>query len=60
MNIVLMGHRCTGKSSVGMLVADMLRVPFYDTDEMIRRRTGRTVAEIVQAGGWPAFRAAER
>ena len=22
--------------------------------------TGRTVAEIVQAGGWPAFRAAER
>lgn len=60
MNIVLMGHRCTGKSSVGILVADMLRLPFYDIDEMIRRRTGRTVAEIVQAGGWPAFRAAEK
>lgn len=60
MNIVLMGHRCTGKTSVGILLADMLRLPFYDTDEMIRRRTGRTVAEIVQAGGWPAFRAAEK
>ncbi len=60
MNIVLMGYRCTGKSSVGRMLARMLRVPFYDTDEMILRRTGRTVAEIVGAGGWPAFRAAER
>jgi shikimate kinase len=60
MNIVLMGYRCSGKSSVGMTVANMLRVPFYDTDEMIRQRTGRTVAEIVRAGGWPAFRDAEK
>ena len=60
MNIVLMGYRCTGKSSVGRMLAGMLRLPFYDTDEMVLRRSGRTVAEIVQAGGWPAFRVAER
>ena len=60
MNIILMGYRCTGKSSVGMMLADMLRVPFCDTDEMIQQHTGRTVVEIVRAGGWPAFRAAEK
>ena len=60
MNIVLMGYRCTGKTSAGLSLAGLLDRPFFDTDEMIRRRTGRTVEEIVAAGGWEAFREAER
>ena len=60
MNIVLMGFRCTGKSTVGRLLAERLGVPFTDTDEMIEQRTGRLISRIVAEKGWPAFRAEER
>jgi len=60
MNIVLMGFRCTGKSTAGRLLAERLRVPFTDTDELIEQRTGRLISRIVAEKGWPAFRAEER
>lgn len=59
-NIVLTGYRCTGKSTVGRRLAERLRVSFYDTDELIKRQTGKTVAEIVEKGGWRAFRKEEK
>ena len=59
MNFILMGYRCTGKTSTGRILAGLLGVPFRDTDEMIGQRTGRTIPEIVAEGGWSAFRAAE-
>jgi len=60
MNIILTGYRCTGKTSTGRRLSARLGRPLFDTDELIRHRTGRTVEEIVAAGGWPAFRDAER
>jgi len=60
MNIILVGYRCTGKTAAGRSLAARLGVPFYDTDELIARREGRTVDEIVAAQGWPAFRELER
>ena len=60
MNVILMGFRCTGKSTVGRCLAEGLGVPFTDTDELIERRTGRLISRIVAERGWPAFRAAER
>jgi shikimate kinase len=60
MNIVLMGVRCTGKSTVGRCLAEKLGVPFTDTDELIEQRTGRLISRIVAEKGWPAFRAAEK
>ena len=60
MNIILMGLRCTGKSTVGRRLAEMLGVPFTDTDEMIEQRTGRLISRIVAEKGWPAFRAEEK
>jgi shikimate kinase len=60
MNVILMGFRCTGKSTVGRRLAEMLGVPFTDTDELIERRTGRSISRIVAEQGWPAFRAEER
>jgi len=60
MNIVLMGVRCTGKSTVGRRLAEKLGVPFTDTDELIEERTGRLIPRIVAEKGWPAFRAAEK
>ncbi len=60
MNIVLMGLRCTGKSTVGPLLAERLGVAFTDTDELIEQRTGRLISRIVAEKGWPAFRAEEK
>jgi len=59
MNIILMGYRCTGKSTAGRILAGLLGLTFHDTDPLVEKRAGRTIPEIVAAGGWPAFRAAE-
>jgi shikimate kinase len=60
MNIVLTGYRCTGKTSVGRLLAQMGGRPFLDTDELLCKHTGKTIAGIVAAEGWAAFREKER
>lgn len=56
MNVVLIGYRGTGKSTVGRLVASQLGMPFIDADEELERRAGRTIREIFADGGEPAFR----
>ena len=58
--IVLIGYRCTGKTTVGKKLAERLGCPFMDTDERIVSKEGKTVAEIVSEGGWPLFRQGER
>ena len=58
--VVLVGFMGAGKSTVGRLVAGRLGVPFADSDEVIRRRSGRTVREIFEDAGEGAFRALER
>jgi shikimate kinase len=60
MHIVLIGYRCTGKSSVGERLAGQLKLPFYDTDRMVGLQTGMTIDQIVSEGGWEAFRREER
>jgi len=60
MNIVLMGYRGCGKTTVGRIVAEKLNRPFVDTDAMIQERAGKTIREIVADGGWAAFRSLER
>ena len=60
MNIILIGYRASGKTSAGRELAKRLGRPFFDTDRMIFAKTGRTVREIVQSGGWQAFREVEK
>ncbi len=60
MNIILMGFRCTGKTSAGRRLAEVLGFVFADTDELIEQRTGRLIPRIVAEKGWPAFRAEEK
>jgi shikimate kinase len=60
MKIILIGYRCTGKTSVGKKIAERLDIPFYDTDEIIQSHTNKTIREIVEKDGWDAFRAEER
>ncbi len=59
MLIVLIGCRCSGKTSVGKRVASILKWRFIDSDTVIQEQTGQSVEEIVATGGWQAFRKEE-
>ena len=59
MNIILMGYRCTGKTSAGRRLAEHMGRPFYDTDALVEGKTQRTIHQIVAEQGWQAFREAE-
>ncbi|MEN3271715.1 MAG: shikimate kinase [Actinomycetota bacterium] len=48
-----------GKTTLGRRLARRLSRPFLDSDQQIEMRTGRTVREIFEADGEPAFRALE-
>ena len=56
MNIVLIGYRGTGKSTVGKVLAAKVGRPVVSTDAEIVRRAGQTVPEIVAQHGWDHFR----
>jgi shikimate kinase len=60
MNIVLIGYRGTGKSAVGSLLADRLDLDFYDADELVEKRGGQSIQEMVAAKGWKFFREREQ
>ena len=59
MNLVLIGLRGTGKSTVGRLLAERLQRPFFDTDTLVQQRAGKTIREIFEQDGEAAFRALE-
>lgn len=59
-NLALIGFMGTGKTSVGRVLAETLGFEFLDTDELIQSRTGRTIADIFNKEGEPAFRTLER
>lgn len=55
-NIVLIGYRGTGKTSVARELAARLGWPWYDADEEIERVAGKSIAEIFATAGEAAFR----
>ena len=56
MNIVLIGYRGTGKTSVGQLLAERLGRPLISTDAEVIRRATLSIPEIVKQFGWDRFR----
>ena len=60
MNIYLIGYRCTGKTSVGKRLAQMLQRPFVDMDDEITKQLNMTISEIVKNKGWRFFREKEK
>ncbi len=59
-NIVLCGMPSAGKTTVGKTLAENLGLDFYDTDEEIEKRYGKTPSEIIKSQGEDAFREIER
>ena len=55
-NIVLFGMMGAGKTAVGHAVAALLGRPFWDTDDIVERESGTTVARIFAERGERAFR----
>jgi shikimate kinase len=56
MNIVLIGYRGTGKSTIAQIVARTLSWPVVSLDQELVRREGRRIPDIVAEQGWPYFR----
>ena len=56
MNLVLIGYRGTGKSTVGKILAERLGWELVSTDAEIIRRARLSVPDIVQRFGWDHFR----
>jgi shikimate kinase len=59
-NIILIGYRCTGKTSAGKRLSEKLGLPFLDTDDLIVEQAGMPINEIVEKGGWDLFRKKEK
>lgn len=56
MNIVLIGYRGTGKSTVGRILATRLGRKLVSTDAEVVKRAKLAIPEIVQRFGWEHFR----
>ena len=59
MNIVLIGYRGTGKSSVAKMLAARTKWPVVSTDLEIIRKAGMPVPDIIRKRGWDYFRDVE-
>ncbi len=54
-NIILIGMPGAGKSTIGVVLAKMLRMDFCDTDLIIQKNTGRALQEIIDNDGLDYF-----
>lgn len=59
MNVILVGFRGSGKSTVGRLLGERLGREFIDCDDFIERRTHLTIREIFERHGESHFRTLE-
>ncbi|MFP6617280.1 MAG: shikimate kinase, partial [Candidatus Hydrogenedentota bacterium] len=62
MNIVIIGPKGSGKSTIGAALADLLQLPIADTDKTIEELhdQGKSFREIYKEIGEEAFRDLER
>lgn len=58
-HIFLVGLSGSGKSTVGKILAKLLKYLFADLDQVIEKRQKKTISEIFQIKGEPFFRKME-
>lgn len=58
--IILIGYRCTGKTTVGKRLAARLNLLFIDTDALVEEAVGKTIRSMIADRGWEFFRQQEQ
>lgn len=58
--IFLIGFMGVGKTSLGKKLANRLKVPFLDTDDLIEQKTGISIADYFEKNGEKSFRNVEK
>ncbi len=56
MNLVLIGYRATGKTSVARRIGERLGWPWFDADALVESRAGKSIARIFAEDGETVFR----
>lgn len=59
MNIILIGFRGTGKTTIGRILAQRLNKEFIDADEYLEQKEGKTIKDLFVEGGEKLFREIE-
>ena len=59
MRVFLVGFMASGKSNLGKQLAQMLKLPFVDLDEIIKTRSGMSIPDIFNTKGEAEFRRIE-
>jgi len=59
MKVIFIGYRAAGKTTVGKLLAVLLKVPFYDSDSVVEEIVDAPVKNIIAHHGWEFFREKE-
>jgi len=59
MRIFLVGMMAAGKTTLGKLLADKLGIPFFDLDDEVEKKAGRSINDIFEKEGEAAFREIE-
>jgi shikimate kinase len=60
MNIILIGFRGTGKTTLGKILAERLNRTFIDTDALVIEKAGQSIPEIFSQWGEKEFREREK
>ena len=59
MKAILIGYRASGKTTVGNLLAMLLKVPFYDSDSVVEEIVDAPIRNIIAHHEWEFFRQKE-
>ena len=57
--IVLIGFMGAGKTSIGKILSQNLKIPFFDTDKVIESKMSKNISQIFQEKGEVFFRKLE-
>jgi 3-phosphoshikimate 1-carboxyvinyltransferase len=55
-NIVLIGMRGSGKTTIAQLLSKKLKLKHLEMDELLIKKVGHSIPEIVEEHGWDYFR----
>ena len=59
MMITLTGFMGSGKTTVGKVLADFLGCPFFDLDDLVVKKAGKSIPDVFAQDGEPAYRQLE-